>query len=78
VAWFLEPNDAAISKYARMEPRDRDWIRPGLLSGILSWAILEARFAQTVFLDAAESARSRKALDEDRKWLAKSLARRVR
>ena len=29
-AWFLEPNDAAVSKYARMEPRDREWIRPGL------------------------------------------------
>jgi hypothetical protein len=78
VAWFLEPNDAAISKYARMEPRDREWIRPGLKSGILSRAILEARFAQTVFLDAAESARARKALDEDGKWLARTGASRVR
>jgi len=23
-AWFLEPNDAAISKYVRSEPRDRE------------------------------------------------------
>ena len=29
-AWFLEPNDAAISKYVRSEPRDREWIRAGL------------------------------------------------
>jgi hypothetical protein len=72
VAWFLEPNDAAVSKYARMEPRDREWIRPGLRSGILSWGIIEARFAQTVFLDAGESARARRALDEDRKWLSKA------
>ncbi len=71
VLWFLEANDAAVSKYARMEPRDREWIRPGLGSGILSLAVIEARFAQTAFLDAAESARARKGLDEDRTWLAR-------
>jgi len=74
-AWFLEPNDAAVSKYARMEPRDREWIRAGLQAGILSLAILDARFAQTAFLDPAESARARKALGEDRAWLG---ARRAR
>jgi hypothetical protein len=68
-AWFLEPNDAAVSKYARMEPRDREWLRAGVQAGILSLAIIEARFAQTAFLDAAESARARAALDEDRGWL---------
>ena len=68
-AWFLEPNDAAVSKYARMEPRDREWIRAGLKAGILSLPIIEARFVQTAFLHAAESARARKALDEDRSWL---------
>ena len=26
-AWFLEPHDAAVSKYARMEPRDRAWLK---------------------------------------------------
>lgn len=68
-AWFLEPNDAAVSKYARMEPRDREWIRAGLKAGILSLPILEARFRQTAFLDAAETARAQKALEEDRSWL---------
>lgn len=68
-AWFLEPNDAAVSKYARMEPRDREWIRAGLKAEILSLPIIESRFSQTAFLDAAESARARAALDEDRKWL---------
>ena len=75
-AWFLEPNDAAVSKYARMEPRDREWIRAGLQAGILSLAIIEARFGQTVFLDAAESGRTRKALDEDRKALRAKRPRR--
>jgi hypothetical protein len=68
-AWFLEPNDAAVSKYARMEPRDREWIRAGLQAQILSLPIIEARFRQTAFLDAAESGRARAALDEDRAWL---------
>ena len=68
-AWFLEPNDAGVSKYARMEPRDREWIRPGLRAGMLSIAILDARFAQTIFLDAGESSRARKAFEEDQRWL---------
>lgn len=76
VAWFLEPNDAAVSKYARMEPRDREWIRPGLRAGILSMAIIEARVRQTTFLDATESARARQALEEDRSWLRAARARR--
>jgi hypothetical protein len=74
-AWFLEPNDAAVSKYARMEPRDREWIRPGLRAGVLSIAILDARFARTTFLDVRESARARQALEEDRCWLRPKKAR---
>ena len=74
-AWFLEPNDAAVSKYARMEARDREWIRPGLRAGVLSMAMLDARFAQTTFLDAPESDRARKALEEDRRWLGTRRAR---
>ncbi len=75
-AWFLEPNDAAVSKYARMEPRDREWIRAGLRAGILSLAIVEARFGQTAFLEATEAGRAHKALDEDRKWLSAKAARK--
>jgi hypothetical protein len=77
-AWFLEPNDAAVSKYARMEPRDREWIRPGLRAGVLSLAILDARFAETVFLDADEAARARRALEEDRRWLGAGRGARKR
>lgn len=69
VAWFLEPNDAAVSKYARLEPRDREWIRPGLRAGVLSLAIVEARFAHTRFLDEAEAERARNALEQDRRWV---------
>ena len=75
-AWFLEPNDAGVSKYARMEPRDREWIRPGLRAGVLSVAMLEARFARTIFLDARESTRAREAFEEDCRWLRAKRTRR--
>jgi hypothetical protein len=75
VAWFLEPNDAAVSKYARLEPRDREWIRAGLTSAVLSLQILESRFAQTTFLDAAESARAQAGFAEDRAWARKKRGR---
>jgi hypothetical protein len=68
-AWFLEPHDAAVSKYARMEPRDREWIRPGLRARLISLTTLVVRFEQTAFADADEAARAREALAEDRRWL---------
>ena len=75
-AWFLEAHDAAVSKYARMEPRDREWIRAGLQAAILSLPIIESRFARTAFLDSAEAARARKALEEDRAWLRAARSRK--
>ena len=66
VVFFLDPNDAAVSKYARGEPRDREWIQAGLGAALLSVPIIESRFRETDFLDAAERDRARKALDEDK------------
>jgi hypothetical protein len=63
--FFLEPNDAAVSKYARGDPRDREWLRAGLKAGILSAPIIESRFRQTPFLDSAERDRAYKGLAED-------------
>lgn len=68
--WFLDPADAAVSKYARMEPRDREWIRPGLVDGILNVGTLDSRFARTTFADAGEAERAGRAFAEDRRWLA--------
>ena len=62
---FLDPNDAAVSKYSRCEPRDREWIRSGLAAGLLSVPIIESRFRDTAFLDAAERDRAFGALAED-------------
>jgi hypothetical protein len=66
VIWFLDPNDAAISKYARGEPRDREWIGAGLAAGILAPAIIESRLKKTDFLDVDEQERASRAFAEDR------------
>jgi hypothetical protein len=66
VVFFLDPNDAAVSKYARCDVRDREWIRAGLEAGLLSAPIIESKFRQTSFFDDAERDRACKALAEDR------------
>lgn len=71
-AGFLDPNDAAVSKYARGEPRDREWIRAGLEAGLLSAPILESRFRDTSFLDDAERQRAKRLLAEDLAWLRRA------
>ena len=70
-ASFLEPNDAAISKYARGEERDRRWIREGLRASILSLATLEYRCRQTDFMDQPEQDRVKAAIREDRDWVGR-------
>lgn len=67
-AWFLDPNDAAISKYARGEPRDRRWIRAGLRSGAVSLPMVRSRLRNVTFLDEAESRRARALIEEDAAW----------
>lgn len=75
---FLEPNDAAVSKYARGDPKDRAWIREGLAASILSGATIEYRFRTTPFIEQAEHDRSKSALSEDLDWLKKGRKSRRR
>lgn len=67
-AWFLDPNDAALSKYARGEPRDRRWIKAGILAGVVSMPIVKSRVGSTSFFDADEEQRARALIEEDRVW----------
>lgn len=69
-AWFLDPNDAAVSKYARGEPRDRRWIRAGIGAGVVSLPTVKSRLKTTGFLDAAEASRAKALVDEDQAWFA--------
>lgn len=68
VAWFLEPNDAALSKYARGEPRDRRWIRAGIRSGVVAIPVVKSRFGQVDFLDQEEQLRAQALIAEDEAW----------
>lgn len=63
-AHFLEPNDAAISKLARGEPRDLRWVRAGLKVSLVSLPVLRLRARNTAFLDAAEQAATEARLAE--------------
>lgn len=66
--WFLDPDDAAVSKYARSQPNDLRWIRAGVLAGLISLPRVKAKVPTTVFLDAAEEALVRRQLAEDLAW----------
>ena len=63
-AWFLETNDAAISKYVRGEPRDREWIRAGLGAKILSLPTIIYRLRETI-METEERLRANKAIEQD-------------
>jgi hypothetical protein len=65
-AWFLHPADAAVSKYVRGEPRDRDWLRAGLRAGIFTLAMIEYRMRETV-METDERLRAEAAVAEDRR-----------
>lgn len=71
--WFLDPDDAAVSKYARGEPHDVRWIRAGLRSGWVSLPKVRARLVSTIFLDAQEEQRVRTHIQTDAAWLAQSV-----
>jgi hypothetical protein len=53
-AHFLEPNDAAVSKLARGEPRDVRWVAAGARANIVSLPMVKMRMKSTSFLDEDE------------------------
>ena len=61
--WFLDQDDAAMSKYARSQPNDLRWIRAGILCGLISLPKVKNRLASTSFLDVDEESRVRKQID---------------
>lgn len=63
VAHFLDPNDAAVSKLARGEPRDLRWVRAGAAAGIVSLPVVRLRMRSTAFLDSSEEKIARQALE---------------
>lgn len=75
-AWFLDINDAAVSKYVRGEARDREWIRAGLREGLISMSYVEYRLRET-YMETDERQRAKAAIAEDNEWLAELDARKT-
>jgi hypothetical protein len=65
---YLDPNDCAVSKYARSEPKDREWIRAGIEAGLLSLPTIEYRMRETLFMDKNEHAKAKTSVQEDLAW----------
>lgn len=76
--WFLDPDDAAISKYARSQPNDLRWIRAGLLSGHISLPRVTSRLPATLFLDEDEASRVKTQIEADSVWFDTIKADRAR
>ena len=66
--WFLDPDDAAMSKYARSQPNDLRWIRAGILCGLVSLPKIKHRIASTTFLDGDEESRVRRHVAATLAW----------
>ena len=66
-AFFLDPEDAAVSKYIRGDERDLRWIHAGLEAGILKMITIERRIGTAPTLDGElEAARDR--IEHDKKY----------
>ena len=50
------------------EPKDREWIRPGIAAGILSLPTIEYRMRDTLFIDADEHTKAKSSLNDDSQW----------
>jgi hypothetical protein len=68
---YLDPNDCAISKYARSEPKDIEWIRAGIQAGLLSLPTIEYRMRETRFFDTEEQNKAKSSLVKDKAWFKK-------
>lgn len=67
-AFFVDPNDVAVSKYMRGEDRDLRWLRAGLQAGLLDLSVIERRIASAPALDGELDA-ARKRIVQHRKRL---------
>jgi hypothetical protein len=64
-AFFLDANDAAISKYARGAPTDERWIQAGIRAGIVSLDVVVERLGTARFLDVDEERATKQRVARD-------------
>ncbi len=63
VVWFLHPDDAAVSKLARLDENDVRWVREGVAAHLISPPMVRAHFKTTRFTDKGEEQRAREGLE---------------
>jgi hypothetical protein len=68
-AFFVEPNDVAVSKYIRGDERDMRWLREGLNSGLLNMDVIERRIGSAPTADDTELPAARRRIAGHRKRL---------
>ncbi len=68
-AFFVEPNDVAVSKYIRGDERDMRWLREGLSSGLLNMDVIERRIGSAPTADDTELPAARRRIAGHRKRL---------
>jgi len=68
-AFFVEPNDVAVSKYIRGDERDMRWLREGLNSGRLNMDVIERRIGSAPTADDTELPAARRRIAGHRKRL---------
>jgi hypothetical protein len=76
-AYFVDPNDVAVSKYIRGEYRDLRWLREGLKRGLLNLDVIERQIASAPTLDDELPAARRRIARHRRRlkhWTAATLA----
>ncbi len=64
VLWFLHPDDAAVSKLARLDENDVRWVREGVAAHLISPPMVRAHFEVTRFMDADEEKRAKDGLEQ--------------
>lgn len=64
-AFFLDPNDAAVSKYTRGAENDLRWIHAGVEAGRVDLETVRERLRTTSFMDSAESHATRARVESD-------------
>jgi hypothetical protein len=67
-AFFVDPDDVAVSKYIRGDERDMRWLREGLRTGLLSVETIERRIGSAPTLEG-ELPAARKRIAGHRKRL---------
>ncbi|RUP27834.1 MAG: hypothetical protein EKK45_13535 [Curvibacter sp.] len=76
-AFFVAPDDVAVSKYIRGDDRDMRWLREGLRSGLLDIDVIERRMGSAPTATDNELPDAKRRLTGHKKLLQNSKSKRA-